>query len=77
MFASGEAKFFRPQWMNRCSATFRFGRRGDNPRRIFTTMKNTKMNGRATGNSQRRDIERLPISSACFAVSSIGRLWSR
>ena len=52
--------------MNLCSATFMFGRRGDNPRRIFTTMKNPNMKTRATGNSQRREIERLPMSSACL-----------
>ena len=54
-----------------------FGQLGDSPRRIFTTMKNTKISGREIGNSQRREIERLPISSACLAPSSIGRLWSR
>ena len=77
VLASGEAKVFRPQWINSCSAPFRFGQRGDSARRIFTTMKNAKINGRAIGNSQRRDTDRLPISSASLAPSSIGRLWSR
>ena len=33
--------------------------------------------GRAIGNSQRRDQDRLPRSSAAFASGAIGRPWSR
>lgn len=74
---SGVTKVRRPQWMVLCSRPFRFGYFGEMTRSTFTRQKNRNTNGRATGNSQRRDRDRAPSNRSRFAPSSIGRLWSR